>query len=162
MVLKPKFSQSISESARAVVSTSLDRFFKVYKIPREWAEKQKMTLFKGVPARGRPEKSPSPQGQKPHLTDNQWLGLEKECRGYQNTSDQQKDGWPSRTPAQTVASAASVTRQAVHKWRKNPQYRRGLYWFMCEKPSESVEHTAANDPGFKEFCGEPSALSDED
>ncbi len=159
---KTRFGHSITESAMAVLSTGLDRYIEVLKIPPKWAENRQRIFRKGVRALGRPKKSPSPQGQKPQLTDNQWRGLEKECRGYQNTSDRQKDGWPSRTPAQTVASAASVTRQAVHKWRKDPQYRRGLYWLMCEKSSERVEHIAENDPGFKEFCRESSARSTED
>ena len=52
---KPKFSQSITESAMAVLSTGFDRYIEVRKIPRMWAEKQLMILLKGAPARGRPK-----------------------------------------------------------------------------------------------------------
>ncbi len=111
---------------------------------------------------GRPGKSTSPKGQKPRLTDKQWCGLERECGGYQNTAGQQKNGWPSKTPVQTVATAAGVSRQMVYKWRKGPQYRRGLCWLMTEKHPERVERMAADDPGFKEFCGKPNPRSAED
>ncbi len=159
---KTRFGQSVTKSAEAAVSLTLTRLAEVREFLPKCAEELQRVLDRGIRAPGRPEKSPSPRGQKPHLTDKQWLALERELRGYQEGADQLKDNWPARTAAQMVAEAADVTRQMVHKWRKNPQYRRGLYWLMKEKLPEHVECMAANDPGFKEFCGEPSALSDED
>ncbi len=55
MVSKPKFSQSFSESARAVLSTALGRFIEVKTTPPKWAKNRLRILLKGAEPRGRPK-----------------------------------------------------------------------------------------------------------
>lgn len=107
---------------------------------------------------GRPKKSQSPKGEKPQLTDKQWLALEREWGGC--SEKYLKDEWPSKTPAEIVARAAGVSRQIVDRWRKNPgycrEYRRGLDWLLIEKLTQSLDRsdqTAGDpdDPNFAEF-----------
>ena len=101
-------------------------------------------------SRGRPKKVSSPFGEKPNLTDTQWLALEREWRGC--GEELVKDEWPSRTPAEIVARAAGVSRQMVHKWRTDPnyrpEYRRGLDWLLIEKLTQSLDRSdqAPDDP----------------
>ncbi len=94
-------------------------------------------------SRGRPNKKPSSFGEKPNLTDTQWLALEREWRGC--GEEYVKDGWPSRTPAEIVAQAAGVSRQTVHNWRTKPkyrhEYRRGLDWLLTEKLSQRLDRS---------------------
>ena len=52
---KPKFSQSFSESARAVLSTALGRYIEGKTTPPKWAENRLMILLKGAEPRGRPK-----------------------------------------------------------------------------------------------------------
>ena len=55
MVSKPKFSQSVSESARAVLSTTIARFIEVKTKPPKWAKNRLRILLKGAEPRGRPK-----------------------------------------------------------------------------------------------------------
>ncbi len=93
---------------------------------------------------GRPKKSPSPKHKKPKLTNEQWLGLKREFHGCHK--EWQQDGWPSGTPAQTVAKFAGVSRQIVHRWREDPQYLRGLEWLLIEKLSQRPVYGDQDEP----------------
>lgn len=70
---------------------------------------------------GRPRKQPAPPGERPNLTDAQWRGIEAE---------QYAD---FRTPASHVAARAGVSHVAVIKWRRNPEYVRGLAWSWAQR-----------------------------
>ena len=88
---------------------------------------------------GRPKKKPAPQGEKPNLTPEQWLGLEREIRGCDK--EWRKDGWPSSTSARLVAEATGVSPRAVEGWRNNPEYLRGLHWLISEKLTRKLNES---------------------
>ena len=122
-----------------------------------------MTQESGKRGRGRPPKAPAPSGEKPNLTDKKWRGLRCELRGCEYLTDWQRDGWPSRTPAQTIAAAAGVTRQMVYRWREDPAYRAGLVWLLSKRLIHRLEDndrdddqsTNLNNPKQDEFWVEP-------
>ena len=107
-----------------------------------------MPMKKTGRSRGRPNKEPSSFGEKPNLTDTQWLALECEWRGC--GEEFLKDEWPSGTAAEIVARAAGVSRQMVHNWRTGPkyrhEYRRGLVWLLIERLTRSLATGDPKDP----------------
>ena len=110
-----------------------------------------MTMKKTARPRGRPTKEPSLFGEKPNLTDTQWLALEREWRGC--GEGYLKDEWPSKTPADRVAQVAGVSRQTVHNWRTIPkyrhEYRRGLDWLLIERLTQSLTTGDPKEPDSK-------------
>ncbi len=94
--------------------------------------------------RGRPKKTPAPTGERPDLTEKQWLALEREFRGCRDKWN--SEGWPASTPAQIVADFAGVSRQMVDTWRReDPQYFRGLEWLLMERLLQRLDRDFQSD-----------------
>ena len=93
--------------------------------------------------RGRPPKAPAPTGEKPDLTEKRWRALEREFRGWRGGRN--KEDWPSSAPAQFVAEFADVSVQMVFRWRKDPEYLRGLYWLLVERLEQRLARDDQSD-----------------
>ena len=102
-----------------------------------------MTQDFGKRGRGRPKKQPKSPGEKPDLTENQWLALKKEFVGC--GARWKNEGWPSSTSAQIVADFAGVSPQIVFRWRKNPEYLRGLEWLLMERLLRRLDRDCQSD-----------------
>ena len=69
-----------------------------------------------------------PDLKRPELSDKQWRALDVEAQDAAIEDDR----WVFRTKLASVASAAGVTGAAVHQWRGQPEYQRGLVWAIVE------------------------------
>ena len=103
-----------------------------------------MAQDSGKRGRGRPKKTPAPTGERPDLTEKQWLALEREFRGCRDKWN--SEGWPSSTPAQIVAEFADVSVQMIFRWRReDPEYCRGLDWLLIEQLQQRLAREGQSD-----------------
>ncbi len=92
--------------------------------------------------RGRPRRGLQSEGHKPTLSDAMRRGLEVE---YSKLTQAllHSVSWPSEASAIEVAEAADVSRQRVYKWRKNPEYLRGLMSLMGKEVADRISASEA-------------------
>jgi hypothetical protein len=73
--------------------------------------------------------------EKPKLTKQQWAGLYCEVKyEFRKQDPEKKDAWVVDVQATQVARRAKVSSVTVAKWRRNPEYHRGLVWIIINEP----------------------------
>ena len=101
-----------------------------------------------VPRRGRPKRKPPETGERPRLTEAQWLGLRREFANF----DLRKEPWPSTATLGQIALAAKVSRQAIVQWRRNVHYRQGLIWLVSKEMTDKRKAKSAPKPKSEEYA----------
>lgn len=81
---------------------------------------------------GRPKKVPTQWGTRPLLSPRQWAALHYELARIGSLQDLDGHAWPSHASLGQVSRAVGVSREAVRKWRSDPDYRRGLNYLISD------------------------------